>query len=135
MKSLQIALLLLISAPSFCLAQESEGLDKMVYSIFTGKIISINEVHRKAGTFAEVKVEVDSIIQLDKSSNELPGYYYYLNEKRVDKHNNKKPLIVTMLVQPELCNLQVCMRYIIYTNCCNVDAYYYDTEKTKLLDN
>ncbi|NQY11703.1 MAG: hypothetical protein HRT71_19580 [Flavobacteriales bacterium] len=121
--------------PIICSGQDSLNIERKLYGIFSGKVISITESHQKEGTFAEIKVEVDSIIQLDTATNELPGYYYYLNEKRVEKHNNKKPLIVTMLVEPELCNLQVCMRYIIYTNCCNVDSYYYDPKRTKQLDN
>lgn len=121
--------------PLTCLAQKSYAQDKDVYSVFTGKVISITESHHKEGTFAEIKVEVDSIIQLDTATNKMPGYYQYLNQKRVEKHNNKKPLIISMLVEPEFCNLQVCMRYIIYTNCCNVDSYYYDPRRTKKLDN
>ena len=128
-------ILIMTLFPIICSAQIGADIDKTVYSIFTGKIISISESHQKEGTFAEVKVEVDSIVQLDTVTNEIPGYYHYLNGKRVEKHNNKKPLIVTMLVEPEFCHLQVCRRYMIYTNCCNVDAYYYDPEKTKLIDN
>jgi hypothetical protein len=113
-----------------CVAQSNETL---TYSIFSGKVISISESHQKEGTFAEVKVKVDSIIQMDTITNELPGYHNYLNKKRVQKHNNKKPLIVTILVEPELCYLQVSMRYIVYTQCCNVDSYYYDIKRTKRL--
>ena len=121
MKRLQIALLLLMFAPFFSLGQEN---DTTPNSIFSGKVISISEEILKEGTFSKVKIVVDSIYQIDTVDDKDFNFHPYLTEYRIKKHNDKKPLIVTLLVEPEHCKLQVSMNYVIYTQCCNVDFYY-----------
>jgi hypothetical protein len=131
MKFIKTVILIISLIPSFCLAQSN---DKTINSIFSGKVISISEENLKEGTFSKVKIEVDSILQIDTVDDRNFNFHPYLTEYRIKKHNDKKPLIVTLLIEPELCELQVCMRYIIYTHCCNVDYYYYDPKKTKRLE-